>query len=38
MVPLTENTVPWEMEWLSLEKMGPPKGKKWMSILSASGC
>jgi hypothetical protein len=30
MVPLAENIVPREMEWLPLEKMGLPKGQKWM--------
>jgi hypothetical protein len=30
MVPPTENIVPREVEWLLLEKMGPPKGQKWM--------
>jgi hypothetical protein len=30
MVPPAKNTVPREMEWLPLEKMGPPKGQKQM--------
>jgi hypothetical protein len=30
MVPPAENTMPWEMEQLPLEKMGPPNGQKQM--------
>jgi hypothetical protein len=30
MVPPAENIVPHEIEWLSLEKMGRPKGLKQM--------